>query len=421
MTEKAKIVQVCNILSAAFLLFPCIGYGQLVINEVSQGATGSQEYVEFVVIGSGCNSCVDIRGWIIDDNNGWHITPIGAGQGIASGAMRFCYCNQWACVPAGAIIVVYNDLDPNPGVPPNDPADANNNCVYIIPASSTLLDKTTTFPNSNDNILDNYSTLTWTSGGQWTTTSMANCDDSYQITNPNNTSAPFFSIGWGNNTLLQNVYFAGCATDDVMSMNNTVSNNPFDQNNWVVGSAATNQTPGAPNNAANAAWISGLSNNCNPLPPPVLNLVSTTNPLCNGNCNGSATIAASGGSPPYTYQWNDPGLQTGTTATGLCAGTYYPYVTDSNGCVDTLDTAGVGVVITAPPPLTAPASGSVAPCPCLCSGSAYVFPTGGTPNYTVIWSNGYTDQFQTGLCNGTYNVTVTDANGCAATGTVTLP
>ncbi len=414
---KRNLLFWCHVL----LLCPLVGYSQLIINEISQGTSGSKEFVEFVVIGSGCNSCVDIRGWIFDDNNGWHESPIGTGQGIAAGAMRFAYIDQWACVPAGTIIVIYNNGDPNGALPPDDPTDANNDCVYIIPANSTLLDRTTTYPNSADNILDDYSTLTWVSGGSWNTTSMANSQDSYQITDPNNTSAPYFSIGWASNTLLQNIYFAGSATGDVMYMTNAVSDDPFDQNNWAIGPASSDQTPGAGNNAANAAWIATLNNNCNPLPPPQLDLVSITEPLCNGDCNGSATVIASSGNPPYTYQWDDPGTQTTTTATGLCADTYYPYVTDADGCVDTLDTAGVGVILTQPPPLTSPTSGGIAVCACDCSGSAYVFPTGGTPDYTVIWSNGFGDQFQTGLCDGTYDVTVTDANGCVSTGTVTLP
>ena len=67
-------------LSFYFLLFSQ-GYSQtLTINEFSNGPSGTKEYIEFVVVNSGtsydCVSlsipCVDIRGWIIDDNNGYH-------------------------------------------------------------------------------------------------------------------------------------------------------------------------------------------------------------------------------------------------------------------------------------------------------------------------------------------------------------
>ena len=136
---------------------------------------------------------------------------------------------------------------------------------------------------------------------------------------------------------------------------------------------------------------------------------------CFGSTDGSATVSVSNGVPPYTYSWSPSG-GTSATATGLSPGTYTVTVTDANGSI------GVATVtINEPPPFVATTTGSVAVCSCPCSGSAYLFPTGGTPTYTIIWSNGYTDQFQTGLCDGTYTVTLTDANGCTATGSVTLP
>ena len=58
------------------------------MNEVSNGPSGNKEYVEFIVIDTvvayNCNSsnppCIDIRGWIFDDNSGYH----GSG-GVAGG------------------------------------------------------------------------------------------------------------------------------------------------------------------------------------------------------------------------------------------------------------------------------------------------------------------------------------------------
>jgi hypothetical protein len=338
---------------------------------------------------------------------------MGTGQGIASGCMRFSYDLQWSCVPAGTLILIYNDGNPNPGIPSIDETDSNNDCVYVIPGSSTLLESNSSLPNSSG--FTDYAAITFSAGGNWTETSMSNANDSYQVVDPNNTASPYFSIGWGNNDEMQNVYFAGTAAGDVMYMTNSTDDDPFNAANWVVGSASTDQTPGSGNNAANSTWINTLSNNCNPSVP-VLSLVLVTNPLCNGDCNGSATVAASGSTAPYTYQWDDPSNQTTASATGLCAGTYYPYVTDVNGCTDTLE-----VVVADPLVLSAPVSGGVAVCNCACPGSLYVIPTGGTPNYSVIWSNGYTDQFQTAICMGIYSVTITDSNGCTANGSITLP
>ncbi len=45
---------------------------------------------------------------------------------------------------------------------------------------------------------------------------------------------------------------------------------------------------------------------------------------------------------------------------------------------------------------------------------------GGTPNYTYLWNNGATTQNLEGVGSGTYNVTVTDANSCTATSSITV-
>lgn len=50
--------------------------------------------------------------------------------------------------------------------------------------------------------------------------------------------------------------------------------------------------------------------------------------------NGSASVTATGGTAPYTYQWDDPNMQTGDVATGLANGTYTVLVTDANGCTE---------------------------------------------------------------------------------------
>lgn len=143
----------------------------------------------------------------------------------------------------------------------------------------------------------------------------------------------------------------------------------------------------------------------------ISSITSSTDVSCNGVCDGTATVSVSGGTAPYTYSWDDPSSQSTSNPTGLCAGAFTVTVTDANGC-----TSNAPVTIIEPPPLTAPVTGSVTPCPCPCAGVVRVFPAGGTPPYNVIWSNGFTDQFQTKLCDGTYSVTVTDANGCTVSG-----
>ncbi|WP_423127269.1 PKD-like domain-containing protein [Gaoshiqia sp. Z1-71] len=64
---------------------------------------------------------------------------------------------------------------------------------------------------------------------------------------------------------------------------------------------------------------------------------SYVEPTCYGEDNGSATITASGGTPPYEFIWDTAaGSQTSATATGLSAGTYSVIVlSDSHACTAT--------------------------------------------------------------------------------------
>jgi PKD repeat protein len=146
--------------------------------------------------------------------------------------------------------------------------------------------------------------------------------------------------------------------------------------------------------------------------PPMLgiSITDSTNVSCNSLCDGAATVTAVGGTGAYTYLWSNG--QTTSTATALCAANYSVTVTDANSC-----NASISVTITQPPPLLAPTYGAVTPCPCPCAGVARVFPDGGTPPYTVVWTNGATEEYLSKLCDGTYGVTVTDANGCIVVGT----
>jgi gliding motility-associated-like protein len=147
---------------------------------------------------------------------------------------------------------------------------------------------------------------------------------------------------------------------------------------------------------------------------PTLTVTGFTNVTCNGACDGTATVSASGGTGPYTYAWTPTG-GTGTTATGLCPGVYTCTVTDANGCIATAT-----VLITEPPALAITPSQDDLVCFGVCNGSASVVVTGGTPGYTYLWSSGGTASLETGLCAGNYSCVVTDLNGCTLTQTFTL-
>jgi len=57
---------------------------------------------------------------------------------------------------------------------------------------------------------------------------------------------------------------------------------------------------------------------------------------CDGDVDGLAFVSTSGGTSPYSYQWNDPSSQSTELATGLGQGDYQVVVTDNNGCTDSL-------------------------------------------------------------------------------------
>jgi uncharacterized repeat protein (TIGR01451 family) len=138
--------------------------------------------------------------------------------------------------------------------------------------------------------------------------------------------------------------------------------------------------------------------------------------LCYGGNSGSATVTASGGQSPYTYQWSPSG-GTNATANNLSAGSYTVQVTDA-----LMATATATVYIAQPGPLNVSVSTTNAGCASLCNGTAQAIGSGGSGPYNYMWSPVFSSsQTLTNLCPGTYSVTFTDANGCTAnaTGTVT--
>lgn len=149
------------------------------------------------------------------------------------------------------------------------------------------------------------------------------------------------------------------------------------------------------------------------------------NVSCYEGNDGAISVSATGGAGGYSYVWNN-GAFNGNILNGLPAGTYNLVVTDANGCSDE-----VSVEITEPEPfeatLTVPSvEGSDFDIPCVGeeTGSILTVIEGGTPNYTIVWSgDGITDPFslnQQNLPAGTYTITVTDAEGCEITESVTI-
>ena len=65
-------------------------------------------------------------------------------------------------------------------------------------------------------------------------------------------------------------------------------------------------------------------------------ITGVTPASCAAVCDGIASAFATGGTTPYTYQWNDPSNQVNSIASNPCGGIYDVVVTDSAGCQDTV-------------------------------------------------------------------------------------
>ena len=149
-------------------------------------------------------------------------------------------------------------------------------------------------------------------------------------------------------------------------------------------------------------------------PSLIASITSSNNISCFGGNDGDATVAISGGTAPFTYNWSPIG-GTGTTANTLTVGTYTVNIIDANSC-----TAAASVVISEPNILAATTNGTDVSCNGATDGSASVAITGGTPGYMFNWSSGSTTNLANTLAPGTYTVTITDNKSCTTTATVNV-
>ncbi len=128
---------------------------------------------------------------------------------------------------------------------------------------------------------------------------------------------------------------------------------------------------------------------------------------CFGENSGSIKLTAGGGVAPYSFVWSNGDV--GDLLAGLAAGDYAVTLSDALGC-----TAAAQYAVGTPAALGA----SVQTIRDTCgqqTGSIALSPDGGVPPYQFLWSNGATTEDLTGLPDGTYSITVTDANACIFT------
>jgi gliding motility-associated-like protein len=128
---------------------------------------------------------------------------------------------------------------------------------------------------------------------------------------------------------------------------------------------------------------------------------------CAGQCTGSISSTITGGIAPFTYHWSNN--NSNANLSDLCAGTYGLTVTDASG-----QTATASMNLTEPPALIVNVTVTDPSVQGASDGAVFAQVTGGVPNYTYLWTgpvSGNTAALNN-IPAGSYQVLVTDANGC---------
>lgn len=185
----------------------------VIINEWSQGADGSKEWVELLVV----NGSVNLQNWTLRDGN-------------SSTTLTFSDSSVWATVPQGTLIVVYNGNDPDPTISPT--VDLNvTDCRLVLPHNAAQFT------------------------GGWPSFSNSTSDDNPHLQSDTGATVHDFTVAPGGSRHPsggENAQFNGDLTAVIA-----------DTTAWSNESATT-ATPGAGNGGDNTAWVNSL---CNPSPP----------------------------------------------------------------------------------------------------------------------------------------------------------
>ncbi len=238
---------------------------------------------------------------------------------------------------------------------------------------------------------------------------------SIQITNPIDTLCP------GATKLIQGVttqYGTSFWTHDgtgILTDNNTNSPSytagPGDLGNFVSLTLTVSSNNGcSPQTAVSTIQIYVESS----ADIPNINLVNLNHVRCFGDHTGSVTINVTGGAAPYSFDWSNG--STSQNLTDAAEGIYYVDITDNHGCF-----ASDTFKINEPSELLYVSSIIPVDCAGLNNGSIAISVSGGVGPYNYLWRDlDETSPNIYGIPAGSYAISITDANGCNITESITL-
>lgn len=145
-------------------------------------------------------------------------------------------------------------------------------------------------------------------------------------------------------------------------------------------------------------------------------LSAQVNPIditCHGANNGAISLTVNGGTPQYTYHWNDN--NEGASRTNLSVGSYSVTITDNHNCSTTASAS-----ISQPTALNVNGNATNISCFGRNDGAISISVSGGTEPYSYQWNGQTAEANQTNLSAGDYSLVVTDANTCVATLSATI-
>ncbi|MFC6877466.1 hypothetical protein ACFQZF_11965 [Flavobacterium myungsuense] len=182
-----------------------------------------------------------------------------------------------------------------------------------------------------------------------------------------------------------------------------------------VGAAELDYTPSSSTPPSKTPIINPVSATSNPTQNLQISSCVNTNMTFRASMDFEGSILISEvakGQAPYTYMVTSGFQQSQVFPNKYKDGSYVIGIKDANGCLSfmlvslkremdcSLSTLAVTTNTT--------------------GNSATAIVTGGQSPYTYIWSNGSTTATATNLIDGTYNVTVKDAQGCSITSSVVI-